>query len=86
MTANVDEARLRRLRWRCRRGTKELDALLGWWLEQRYAGAEEASQAAFDALLDRQDPDVWDWLMGYAVPEDPRWRAIVDEIRAHHRL
>lgn len=85
MTAD-DEARLRRLRWRCRRGTKELDAMLGWWLEQRYATADAEARAAFEALLERQDPDVWDWLMGHARPDEPRWQAIVDEIRAHHRL
>ncbi|HPN79452.1 succinate dehydrogenase assembly factor 2, partial [Dokdonella sp.] len=25
------DAEYKRLRWRCRRGTRELDQLLGWW-------------------------------------------------------
>ncbi|MDE1899485.1 MAG: succinate dehydrogenase assembly factor 2, partial [Xanthomonadaceae bacterium] len=30
-----------RLRWRTRRGTSELDALLGGWLDERFADAAE---------------------------------------------
>ena len=37
--------------------------------------------AAFDALLDQQDPELWDWLMGHAEPPRADWRAIVNEIR-----
>lgn len=75
-----------RLRWRCRRGTRELDTMLGWWLDARFASANETAQADFDALLDCTDPDLWDWLTGHAVPSDPRFVAIIDEIRSHHRV
>ena len=33
-----------RLRWRCRRGTRELDVLLGWWLDARFAAADAAQR------------------------------------------
>lgn len=79
-----DEARLKRLQWRCRRGTRELDALLGDWLERHAADATD--MGAFDALLDQQDPDLWDWLMGHAEPPCADWRAIVAEIRQHAGL
>ncbi|HXD38883.1 MAG TPA: succinate dehydrogenase assembly factor 2 [Rhodanobacter sp.] len=75
-----------RLRWRARRGTRELDALLGGWLDERFDNASEAEQQAFDELLDVQDPDLWDWVMGHARPERPDWQAIIDDIRARHRL
>lgn len=75
-----------RLRWRCRRGTRELDVMLGWWLDARFAAADSAQQAAFDALLDCSDPDLWDWLTGHAVPSEPHFAALIDEIRAHHRV
>ncbi len=81
-----DDPRLRRLRWRCRRGTRELDALFGGWLDERYATAGEAAQQAFDALLDVQDPELWDWVMGHARPTRADWQAIIDDIRARHRL
>jgi antitoxin CptB len=77
---------LARLRWRARRGTRELDALLGGWLDERYAGADPATQQAFDELLDVQDPDLWDWIMGHALAPRADWQAIIDDIRARHRL
>lgn len=83
----MDEAALaRRLRWRARRGTRELDSLLGWWLEHRFGAAEPAQVEAFDAMLECQDPDLWDWLMGHAQPPRDDWQAIIDDIRAAHRL
>jgi antitoxin CptB len=67
----AEAARLKRLRWRARRGTRELDALFGGWL---------------DELLDAQDPDLWDWVMGHARPARADWQAIIDDIRTRHRL
>lgn len=74
-----------RLRWRCRRGTRELDLLLGWWLDARYPRADADQRAAFDALLDAPDPDLWDWLIARVEPNDSAVREIVDEIRTQHR-
>ena len=77
---------LARLRWRARRGTRELDALLGGWLDERYADAAPAQRQAFDELLDTQDPDLWDWVMGHARAPRADWQAVIDDIRARHRL
>jgi antitoxin CptB len=82
----MDEARIKRLRWRTRRGTRELDALFGGWLDERFAAADEAQRQAFDELLDVQDPDLWDWVMGHAKATRPDWQAIIDDIRARHWL
>lgn len=82
----TDDPRLKRLRWRARRGTRELDALFGGWLDLRYAAADESQREAFDALLEVQDPDLWDWVMGHAKPPRADWQAIIDDIRARHRL
>ena len=80
------EARRKRLSWRTRRGTRELDILLGTWLEESFDGADPARQAAFDELLDEQDPDLWDWVMGHSRPSRVDWQAIIDDIRARHRV
>ncbi|HET6807081.1 MAG TPA: succinate dehydrogenase assembly factor 2 [Frateuria sp.] len=77
---------LARLRWRARRGTRELDALLGGWLDERYADADAPTRQAFDELLDAQDPDLWDWVMGHAQSPRSDWQAIIDDIRTRHRL
>lgn len=70
-----------RLRWRSRRGMRELDQLLGWWLDARFAQAEPSTQRAFIELLEEQDPQLWDWLSGRETPPRGDWRRIVDEIR-----
>jgi len=82
----MSDTSLARLRWRCRRGTKELDALYGWWLEHRYAGADGDTRSAFEALLEVQDPDLWDWTIGRGRAPRADWQAIIDDIRARHRL
>ena len=82
----MSDAQLARLRWRCRRGTRELDALVGWWLDTRYAQADAARRAAFAELLDAQDPDLWNWLVGRDTPPHADWKAIIDEIRQRDRV
>jgi antitoxin CptB len=80
---NIEQSRLR---WRCRRGMRELDQLLGWYLDQRYEKVDDAAKAAFAALLDQQDPQLWNWLSGQVVPTEADWRSIVDEIRHRDRV
>ncbi len=84
MTGSSD---LNRLRWRCRRGTTELDRLLNWYLDQRYGIADGDTQSAFSSLLDEQDPTLWDWIVcGRTEFGNPYWRTIIHEIRAAHRI
>jgi antitoxin CptB len=59
-----------RLRWRCRRGMKELDHLLTRYLEQGFKTAPAAERAAFEALLELQDPQILAFCMGRAQPAD----------------
>ena len=69
------------LRWRCRRGTKELDRILGGFLEEDYTQASAELQRSFAALLERQDPDIYDWLMGVEQPDEIRFEAIVGALQ-----
>jgi antitoxin CptB len=80
---NAAEAKLR---WRCRRGMRELDQLLGWYLEARYPVAADADKTAFAALLEQPDPELWAWLTGEGAPPQAQWRAIIDEIRTSDRF
>ncbi len=81
-----DSAQLKRLRWRCRRGTRELDVLYGWWLAECWPHADADARTAFDQLLDVQDPDLWDWTIGHGKAPRADWQAIIDAIRARHNL
>lgn len=82
----MNDATVARLRWRCRRGTRELDALVGWWLDTRYPAADASLQAAFAELLEVQDPDLWNWLVGRERAARADWQVIVDEIRGRDRV
>lgn len=69
-----------RLLWRCRRGVKELDIVLGNFLEQTYPSLSSEGQRLFAELLEQQDPDLAQWIWGGAsVPE--KWQLIVYQIQ-----
>jgi antitoxin CptB len=72
---------LARLRWRCRRGMKELDLLLERWLETRYLGVSSAEQAAFRQFLELPDPDIARYLLGHEQPAEAERRTLVAAIR-----
>ena len=57
-----------RIRWRCRRGMRELDVLLENYLNRHFDQAATPEQAQFLLLLDQEDPDIWAWLIGHAQP------------------
>jgi len=80
------DAVLKRLRWRCRRGTRELDQLVAWWLDERYANADASLREGFAGLLEQQDPDLWRWILGNGSPPDVHQARVIDEIRARNRL
>lgn len=64
-------AHIARLRWRCRRGMRELDVVLQRYLDEMYPHAPEREQQAFEALLEQQDPQLLGFLMGREQPSDP---------------
>lgn len=77
----MSDPELARLRWRCRRGMRELDLLMEGWLTRHYQAAPAAQQAAFRRLLETPDPELLRWLTGRAQPDDTRLAAVVDAIR-----
>jgi antitoxin CptB len=50
-----DPVELRRLRWRCRRGMRELDELLMAYMETAFEASSPAQQQAFEDLLSLQE-------------------------------
>lgn len=75
-----EDAELRRLRWRCRRGMRELDQLMLRYLDGRWPAADEAERAEFLRLLDTEDDKLWRWFMGRERPEDTGLAVIVERI------
>lgn len=76
-------SRAARLRWRCRRGRRELDLLLGRYLSRHYEHAAAAERAGFEALLKRSDPDLEDLLTGRMAPPSPEQARVIERIRRH---
>ena len=59
------EARLKRMAMRSwRRGTKEMDLVLGPWADAHLAGLDAATLDTYDALLLENDQDLMAWLIG----------------------
>lgn len=65
------------LRWRCRRGKKELDVLLARFLDRHLAGLDPAQRAALERLLALEDDDLLDQVFGRAPPADPDAAAVL---------
>ncbi len=75
-----DDAELRRLRWRCRRGMRELDQLMLRYLDARWAAADDAERSVFLRLLDTEDDKLWRWFMGREAAGDDTLDALVQRI------
>ncbi len=76
-----DPATLAELRWRSRRGTRELDLILLSFLSASYENLTSQDRRAYARLLDTPDPDLMNWLLGRAIPDDPEIARIVQAIR-----
>ena len=77
----AEYAEVKRLRWQCRRGMREMDMLLERWLDTHFATASASIRSHFTALLQTEDDLLWDWLMGKGAPADPERAALITQIR-----
>ncbi len=78
---NSESAELQRLRWRCRRGMRELDQLFGRYLHRSWTGASREQRIVFERLLGCEDDRLWRWFLGYETCEDAELHALVEHIR-----
>ena len=82
MSHEADEAEIRRLRWRCRRGMRELDQLFGRYLDREWRQASQPQRDVFLDLLDMQDDKLWHLFMGHERSDVTQLQALVDHIRS----
>ena len=73
---------VRRLRWRCRRGTREMDLILDRFLGAVGDTLDETEGRDLERLLDESDQDLLDWIFGRSPPPDSALAALVDRIRS----
>lgn len=83
----TEDTRIKRLRMRSwRRGTKEMDLILGPFADQRLAGLDAVLLDRYEALLEENDQDLYAWILARThgreapIPED--LRAILDRVAA----
>jgi antitoxin CptB len=78
------DAELSRLKWRCRRGMRELDVLLERFLERHYSAASTEIQTAFARLLTLPDPEIFALIMGRRIAENSELRDVIQRLRHSH--
>ena len=71
---------LGKLRWRCRRGMRELDVLLTRYVEERYRDAPAAHQDAFRQLLEAQDGTIYAYCFGGERPPTALLASLIEQI------
>jgi len=85
------DARFRRLSFRCwHRGTQEGDLILGMFADEFLKSLDSAQLDRFDALLDCNDPDLFDWIFGVSTPPPEHDHDVMSLLRRfsatrHHR-
>ena len=77
----LDDRRLSRIRWRCRRGMLENDIVLTRFLDACGDALSDDDVESLDALLDLSDNELWDVIAGRAEP-DRVHAAFVARLRA----
>jgi antitoxin CptB len=71
-----------RIRWRCRRGMKELDILLSRFVDERFDSASPQEQEAFQQLLEVQDPLIYAYCLGQLAPPS-QFAALIERITSN---
>ena len=74
------EKRLKRLAIRSwRRGTKEMDLILGPFWDTQGATLDDATLSLYEALLAENDQDLYQWVSGQ-VPTPERFTVIIERL------
>ncbi|MBT8047910.1 MAG: succinate dehydrogenase assembly factor 2 [Xanthomonadales bacterium] len=76
-----ESGRVRRLKWLCRRGMKELDVLLQPFVERNKDKLAQGAWPEFEGLLETEDDLLWDWLQHTGCESASRYRDLLDQIR-----
>lgn len=82
--ADPEYVRRRQLRFRAwHRGTKEADLLLGTFADRYLETLEPDELAQFEALLENNDADLYDWANGRAEVPAAFDTPVMGRLRAH---
>ncbi|WP_227431094.1 succinate dehydrogenase assembly factor 2 [Psychrobacter sp. I-STPA6b] len=75
----------RRIIYQARRGLKELDFYIDPYVKNHYLTASAEEQTAFAKLLTYEDPDLLNFFMGQAKPEEPEVEELVTLLKSYQK-
>jgi antitoxin CptB len=79
------EIRKRRVQFRAwHRGTREMDLLLGRFTDAHIGSMSKDEIASLEALMELPDPDIYNWIIGAAVPSEGMDTPLLHKIRDFH--
>ena len=70
----------KRVRWRCRRGIRELDLLLETYFSRTSPSMTKDELHTFERFLDTNDMDLYAWLTHRKTPTDDEFVGLVETI------
>jgi antitoxin CptB len=74
-------AEINKLRWRCRRGTLELDVIFQRFLDQHFEQLTVVQQQTFIQMLTLEDDQLIRYFIEEQLPEDPLLKELVIKMR-----
>ena len=77
----MDDSRLKRLRWRCRRGLLENDIVLERFLDVYGTQLSVGQLESLNKLLDLEDKQIWDLVSRRRETGDPELVEVVELLR-----
>ena len=78
---SVRHDEMSRLRWQCRRGMLELDALLGEFVDHHYQDMNTSDQEVFRGILKLPDQILFDFFFGDGKSVDKDVNDVIERIR-----
>ncbi len=80
-TANLELLLPARLYWQCRRGMLELDIMLQGFLTEGFEKLDVVGKQVFLRILDIQDNELLEYLMGRLVHKEAHIQDVIELIR-----
>jgi len=74
------EDRVKKLRWKARRGMKELDVLFEAFFAKQAESLAAGGWPQLEDLLAQEDDVLFDWISGRDLPSDPEVLNLIDTL------
>lgn len=81
MTIQPTDAQ-RRIIYQARRGLKELDFYIDYYVKSHYLSADADEQQVFETLLSYEDPDLLVFFLGQEIPSEAGVAALIDKMKS----